>query len=161
MHRIVVLISALLYCSYALTDTVAGRVVGITDGDTLTILQDREQIKIRLVDIDAPEKDQPFEQRSKQSLSDLCFQKEATGSTKGKDRYGRTLATVHCEGVDANAEQVRRGLAWVYRKYAPKNSPLYVPEDAARRSESGLWADRSGQAVAERNDGELQRQVPG
>lgn len=118
-----------------------GKVVGVADGDTLTVLNDRVLIKIRLVEIDAPEKAQAFGNRSKQSLSDLCFNKIVKLEDKRKDRYGRTLTRVYCDGVDANAEQVRRGMAWVYRKYAPKNSPLYEVETAARNERRGLWAD--------------------
>lgn len=118
-----------------------GRVVAVADGDTLTVLRDREQLKVRLVEIDAPEKAQAFGNRSKQSLSDLCFGKSATLADQGKDRYGRTLARVTCDGIDANAEQVQRGMAWVYRKYAPKDSPLYAAESEAKAARRGLWAD--------------------
>lgn len=118
------------------------KVVAIADGDTLTVLRDGHQrVKVRLTAIDAPESKQSFGHRSKQSLSDLCFDKTATLDDKGKDRYGRTLARVICDGTDANAEQVRRGMAWVYRKYAPRNSPLYAIEQEARTAKRGLWAD--------------------
>lgn len=120
---------------------VLGKVIAVVDGDTLTVLSDREQFKVRLVQIDAPEKAQPFGQKSKQSLSDLCFGKSATLADQGKDKYRRTLARVTCNGIDANAEQVRRGMAWVYRKYAPKDSPLYAVEDEAKAARRGLWAD--------------------
>lgn len=131
---------ALLFAFPAYADF-TGKVVAVADGDTLTVLRDREQIKARLVEIDAPEKAQPFGNRSKQSLSDLCFGKTATLADQGKDRYKRTLARVTCDGLDANAEQVRRGMAWVYRKYAPKDSPLYAVEIEAKAARRGLWAD--------------------
>lgn len=118
-----------------------GKVVAVADGDTITVLRDKEQVKIRLIEIDAPEKAQAFGNKSKQSLSDLCFNKTATLADKGKDRYGRTLALVTCDGIDANREQVRQGMAWVYRKYAPKDSPLYAVEDEAKAARRGLWAD--------------------
>jgi len=118
-----------------------GKVVAVADGDTISVLRDHEQVKIRLSDIDAPEKAQAFGNKSKQSLSDLCFGKTATLADKGKDRYGRTLARVHCDGIDANAEQVRQGMAWVYRRYAPKDSPLYAVEDEAKAARRGLWTD--------------------
>lgn len=136
----------LLAVAFALASLAAyadftGKVVAVADGDTITVLRDKEQVKIRLVEIDAPEKKQPFGNKSKQSLSDLCFNKTATLADKGKDRYGRTLARVRCDGVDANAEQVRRGMAWVYRKYTPKNSSLYAVESEAKAARRGLWAD--------------------
>lgn len=118
-------------------------VVSISDGDTLTILHDQQQVRIRLAEIDAPEKNQPFGMRSKQSLSDLCFRKQAEViPNANKDRYGRTVARVRCDGVDANAEQVRLGMAWVYTKYShdPALPPLEQEAKAARR---GLWADHS------------------
>ena len=122
-------------------EQITGRVVAIQDGDTLTVLVDRRQVKVRLIEIDAPEKAQAFGNRSKQSLSDLCFNKTTKLDDKGKDRYGRTLARVYCDGVDANAEQVRRGMAWVFERYAPKGSPLYGVQAEARAARRGLWQD--------------------
>jgi endonuclease YncB( thermonuclease family) len=116
-------------------------VVAIADGDTLTVLVSREQIKVRLSDIDAPEHKQPFGTRSRQSLAELCHGKAATVSDREKDRYGRTLGAVICAGVDANAEQVRRGMAWVYEQYAPKGSPLYAMQREAKAAQRGLWRD--------------------
>ena len=97
--------------------------------------------RVRLVEIDAPEKAQAFGNRSKQSLCELCFNKAAKLDETGKDRYGRILARVYCDGVDAKAEQVRRGMAWVYDRYAPKNSPLYGVQAEAKAARGGLWAD--------------------
>lgn len=115
-------------------------VVGISDGDTMTVLSDHQELKIRLAEIDAPEKRQAFGQRSKQSLADLCFNKEAEVTPQAKDRYGRTVARVKCAGTDANAEQVRRGLAWVYDRYATDHS-LYSLQTEAQAAHRGLWAD--------------------
>jgi endonuclease YncB( thermonuclease family) len=116
-------------------------VVGIADGDTLTVLcNNNEQVKIRLAEIDAPEKKQPFGNRSKQSLAGMCFQKQAEIKPQTKDRYGRTVARVICDGADANVEQVKRGMAWVYDKYVRDRS-LYAIQDKARASKVGLWAD--------------------
>ena len=123
-----------------LAETITGRVVGVADGDTLTVLHDRKQIKVRLVEIDAPEKKQAFGNRSKESLSAMCFGKTATLADKGKDRYGRTLARVNCDGIDANAEQVRRGMAWVYDRYVTDKG-LYAVQAEAKAQRRGLWAD--------------------
>lgn len=118
-------------------------VIGISDGDTLTVLnENNQQVKIRLAEIDAPEKRQPFATKSKQSLSDLCFGKEAQVIPRAIDRYKRTVARVKCDGIDANAEQVNRGMAWVYRKYA-KDHDLYVLEHGAKVGKRGLWTDPS------------------
>ena len=117
-----------------------GKVVSVADGDTITVLRERTQVKVRLLEIDAPEKAQAFGEKSKQSLADLCFNKTATLDDKGKDRYGRTLARVYCDGVDANAEQVRRGMAWVFDRYVTDRS-LYVVQEEAKAFKRGLWKD--------------------
>lgn len=113
-------------------------VISIADGDTLTILVNgHNQIKVRLAEIDAPEKSQPFGHRSKQSLSDLCFNKDAVLQTTDTDRYGRTVAKVYCSGMDANAEQIRVGMAWAYRKCLHDQSLLGL-ENEARAAKRGL-----------------------
>ena len=117
-----------------------GRVVNVADGDTITVLRDRTQVKVRLLEIDAPEKAQAFGTKSKESLSALCFGKAAELADKGKDRYGRTLARVTCDGVDANAEQVRRGMAWVYDRYVTDKT-LYAVQEEANAERRGLWQD--------------------
>ena len=122
---------------------VRGRVVSVHDGDTLTVLVDRHQVKVRLTDIDAPELKQPFGTRSRQSLAELCFGKDASLDVRGQDRYQRTLATVTCAGTDANAEQVRRGYAWTYTRYARTNSPLIAIQSEARSAHRGLWSEPS------------------
>lgn len=134
-----------LFLAISVTEAgeLSGLVVGVHDGDTLTVLVSREQIKVRLLDIDAPERKQPFGTRSTQSLAELCAGKDARVEGKGADRYGRTLGRVICAGVDANAEQVRRGMAWVYVKYAPKDSRLYQLQREARLDRRGLWRDDS------------------
>lgn len=119
----------------------AAQVISIADGDTLTVLEGREQIRVRLANIDAPEKKQPFGQRSRQSLADLCFGKDAEVRPQSKDRYGRTVAVVICNGIEANREQVERGLAWVYVKYN-KDPELPAVEVLARESRLGLWRDK-------------------
>ena len=122
---------------------VRGRVVSVHDGDTLTVLVERRQVKVRLTDIDAPELKQPFGTRSRQSLAELCFGKDASLDVRGQDRYQRTLATVTCAGTDANAEQVRRGYAWTYTRYARTNSPLIAIQSEARSAHRGLWSEPS------------------
>ncbi|WP_025915828.1 thermonuclease family protein [Herminiimonas sp. CN] len=119
----------------------AHQVISIADGDTMTLLVDRQPLKIRLSDIDAPEKKQAFGQRSKESLSDLCWGKDATYRAQTVDRYGRTVARVTCSGIDANRAQVERGMAWVYAQYN-KDSALPAVQQTARSGRKGLWADK-------------------
>ena len=115
-------------------------VVGIADGDTLTAKCPDSTIKIRLAEIDAPEKKQPFGNRSKQSLSDLCFQQQASIQPIKKDRYQRTVANVACQGKDVGRYQVQTGMAWVYDKYATDHS-LYKVQATAKGQRLGLWSD--------------------
>ena len=116
-------------------------VVAITDGDTLKVRCDNSRQKvIRLAEIDAPEKAQPFGDRSRQHLADLCFQKRAEVQPQARDRYGRTVARVTCEGKDADADQVRTGMAWAYTKYL-KDPTIKALEVDARGDHRGLWAD--------------------
>lgn len=121
-------------------------VVAVSDGDTLTAAcaphGQQQQIVVRLAEIDAPEKGQPFGQRSKQSLSGLCFGQEAVIEGRGRDRYGRTIGRVSCGGIDASAEQVRRGMAWVFDRYTTDRT-LYAIQDEARAARRGLWSDAS------------------
>lgn len=140
--RQISLLSFLLFTLLsAVAEEITGHVVGVADGDTLTLLvKGHDQIKVRLAEIDAPEKSQPFGQRSKQSLSDQCFDKEAVLQKTATDRYGRTVAKVTCAGVYTNAEQIRVGLAWAYRKYLSDQSLLEL-ESEARESKRGLWVD--------------------
>ncbi len=126
---------------------ITGRVVGVADGDTITVLDaDKVQHKIRLSGIDAPEKKQPFGNRSKESLSDLAFDKTVDVETSKRDRYGRQIGKVLVNGRDVNLVQVERGMAWFYRQYQRDQSPndrrLYeAAEDAARADKRGLWRD--------------------
>lgn len=120
-------------------------VVGVSDGDTLTARCGEpgayEQVKVRLAAIDAPEKAQPFGQRSRQNLADLCFQQQAVMTPKAKDRYGRTVADVECRGQNAGTEQVRAGMAWYYVRYGKGYEHLQALEHGARVNRLGLWAD--------------------
>jgi len=97
-------------------ETITGRVVGVADGDTITVLDgDKVQHKIRLSGIDAPEKKQAFGNRSKESLSALAFDKTVDVETSKRDRYGRQIGKVLVNGQDVNLVQVERGMAWFYR----------------------------------------------
>lgn len=117
-----------------------GQVVAVVDGDTIDVLRDGAAVRIRLAEIDAPERSQPFGQRAKQALSDLCFGKVASITDTGKIHRKRLIGAVDCEGKDAGTEQVRGGMAWVYDRYA-KDYKLYDLQRSARYARRGLWAD--------------------
>ena len=122
----------LLASLVAHAETLTGTVVAVADGDTITVLDaNREQHKIRLSGIDAPEKAQPFGQRSKESLSAMVFNKEVRVDWEKRDKYKRIVATVWVQPVscptcpktlDAGLAQLTVGLAWWYRKYAKEQS---------------------------------------
>jgi micrococcal nuclease len=137
-----------LACSVQ-AETLTGRVVGIADGDTITVLDaNRQQHKIRLAGIDAPEKAQPFGDRSKQNLATLVFDKQVVVESNKQDRYGRTVGKVQINGTDANLAQVKAGMAWWYREYAKEQSAadrrLYEQaEQQAQGQRLGLWADKN------------------
>jgi len=120
-------------------EQIQGQVVGISDGDTFTLLQDgHQQTKIRLGEIDTPESKQPYGHKAKQELSSLIYSKTVTVIIQDTDRYGRTVGRVFTEDTDVNAEMIRRGAAWVYRKYA-KDQTLYQLEAEAKHQKRGLW----------------------
>lgn len=132
---------ALLAANVAMAADISCRVVGVSDGDTVTCLTaEKRQIKVRLAQIDAPEKDQAFGQKSKQALSDLVYGKQVTLQPETTDKYGRTVARVVVGGVDANLAQVKTGMAWVYTQYAREQS-YFSAEKQARANRSGLWSD--------------------
>jgi endonuclease YncB( thermonuclease family) len=131
--------------SYA--DVLIGQVVGVSDGDTITLLDaNKTQHKIRLAGIDAPEKAQPFGQASKKSLSDLIFNKQVNVHWEKKDRYQRVLGKVILGEQDICLEQVKRGMAWHYKQYqrdqTPEDRMRYdLAEKEARANRIGLWSD--------------------
>lgn len=128
-------------------ETVSGRVVAVHDGDTITLLDGRrDEHRIRLSQIDAPEighgkrnPGQPFGEASKQSLSGLIYGREVRADCETTDKYGRQVCAIWMGHTDVNLEQVRRGMAWVYRKYASDPS-YYQAEEEARRTGRGLWS---------------------
>lgn len=124
-------------------------VTRIMDGDTLEVKDNGDLIRIRLVDIDAPEKSQPFGQRAKQKLSELVKDaNDVAVFSTGKDRYGRTLAKVYvkkcqpaCLAYFVNAEMVKSGLAWAYRYHGKAtSSAMEELESGAKQAKTGLWS---------------------
>jgi endonuclease YncB( thermonuclease family) len=128
-------------------EILTGTIVGISDGDTATLLDaNQRQYKIRLTGIDAPEKKMPFGQRSKEHLSDLIFSRDVQVETEKLDRYGRTLGKILFDRKDINLAMINAGLAWHYKKYQNDQSRsdrlLYAhAEDQARKQRIGLWRD--------------------
>ncbi len=141
-HLSFMILTTLICVSIAHAQTITGKVVGVADGDTITVLQDRTQYKIRLYGIDTPEKSQDFGNRAKQFVSDMVFGKQVRVVQKDKDRYGRVVGMVYVGSTCVNQEIVRAGFAWVYRQYCKDEicrdwSDL---EAHAKASKIGLWS---------------------
>jgi len=120
----------------------AAQVIHVVDGDTLIVREGRHRIDIRLANIDAPEKKQPYGERSRQSLASLCYGKEAEVWPESIDKYGRTVAIVSCDGIQVSREQVARGMAWVYMNKSHADHSLPLLQSSARTKHLGLWASK-------------------
>ena len=139
ISRLVVLASFLLL-SPAVAAELLGRVIGLSDGDTMTVLTaERRQVRVRLGEIDTPESRQPYGTRAQQVLSGMVFGKEVRVVVQDTDRYGRSVGRVFQGPLDVNAEMVREGAAWVYRRYS-RDAALLQLEAEARSARRGLWA---------------------
>ena len=112
--------------------------IQVVDGDTIRAEAKGKEIKIRLVEIDAPEINQPFGAQSKNFLNRLLNEKDVTLISQGEDRYGRTLGEIYANGESANALMIKSGFAWVYDRYV-KDSSLYKHQDQAKAENLGLW----------------------
>jgi len=117
-------------------------VTGVSDGDTVTAIIDGRSMRLRLSRIDAPEHRQAWGQRAEQSLRELVWKKPVHIEWRDVDRNGRPIVTMTVNGLDVSEEQVRRGMAWVYRAYS-KDPRLLGLEALARESRLGLWTDES------------------
>lgn len=116
----------------------AHAVIRVADGDSMTLQVGPRQLKLRLAGIDAPEMKQAFGLDARRSLHQLCFGKDAQYDAIAIDRFGRTVATVRCNGVDASRTQLERGMAWAFRQ---KDVKLKALEITARSNKTGLWSD--------------------
>jgi endonuclease YncB( thermonuclease family) len=120
-----------------------GRVVRVSDGDSLQVLVDRQQISLRLEGIDAPERGQPWSSNARQALVAMVAGRDVRVTVSSRDRYGRSIASVRAPSdsgpVNVNLEMVASGSAWVYRAYSRDPAKLAAEADA-RRSGRGLWS---------------------
>jgi len=137
------LISVLILATPALAgDKWTGKAIGVTDGDSITVLRGQTQVKIRLYGIDCPEKGQPWGKRAKQFTEDQCLGQTVLVFGRDTDRYGRLVAEIMLPSQRIlNHELLKAGLAWWYEKYAPEASLYRLLEKQARRERVGLWAD--------------------
>lgn len=124
---------------------ITGEVVGVSDGDTITVLVDEEPIKVRLDGIDAPEAGQPFGTQAKTALSDAIFAKPVRVTISDTDRWGRSIGVVEVAGPqgrpqNVNLAMVRAGMAWHYVAFSD-DQELAQAEQEARQGRRGLWTD--------------------
>lgn len=126
-----------------------GRVVGVSDGDTLTVLTGHhEELKVRVAGIDAPEKRQPFGEAAKKRMSALAYDRQAVLDCYKRDRFGRNVCRVFVDGADVGLKMVRDGFAWHYKRYQNEQTRSEAEsygraEAAAKSARVGLWSDRS------------------
>ena len=132
----------LLFISWTIfAGSITGKVVSVSDGDTITILDSSKKThKIRFEHIDTPEKNQAYGQAAKKHLSTLVFGKIVEAKVKTKDRYGRSIATIFLEDKNINLEMVKAGYAWHYKIYS-KDKSFAEAEVISRKAKKGLWQE--------------------
>jgi endonuclease YncB( thermonuclease family) len=150
--RTLLLTVALLVPIFAQAQTITGKIVSVSDGDTVTLLDSSNtQYKIRLAGVDSPEKKQAYGNKSKENLSNLVFGKTVDAECSKKDRYQRLICKIIVDGIDANLQQIKDGFAWHYKAYQKEQSAtdrqVYADaEEVAREARKGLWVEAEPQA---------------
>jgi endonuclease YncB( thermonuclease family) len=143
----IIFIILLFFSLLSFAEELIGKVIKVSDGDTITVLDSNNQKhKIRLKGIDAPESQQAFGDIATQSLSELVYDKEVLVTWDKKDKYYRILGKVIVDGMDVNYEQLKKGLAWYYKQYEKdlddEDKKKYSEaEEWAKNYTEGLWAD--------------------
>jgi len=128
-----------IFCQGLSAGTFSGKCVGISDGDTISVMKYGRAIKIRLEGIDCPEPGQDFGTRARRFTSDMVFGKIVEVKEYNQDVYGRIVARVYVDGKDLSLELVKAGLAWHFKKYS--SDPILAgAEDQARKQKIGLWS---------------------
>ncbi len=133
--------------SEPLACNLTGKVIRVTDGDSITVLDDEKaQHKIRLAGIDAPERKQPYGKVARQYLAKEVFKKQVCVSGNKRDKYKRLVGIVHYKGVDINLQLLNKGLGWHYKQYQNEQSQsdrtrYAEAQEDAEDSKLGLWRD--------------------
>lgn len=126
--------------------TIEGKVISVADGDTLTLVDaNREKVKVRLGQIDAPESAMPYGGKAKQALADKVFGKQVSIAVETKDRYGRVVGVVWLQGKEINLQLLEEGMAWWYKDYS-SDKRYQVAQEQARQAKKGLWEQANPQA---------------
>ena len=141
--KTLILIGALLVSQVSNAEYLESlKIKRVVDGDTVHVFYQDEVYKIRLTEIDAPERDQPYGSNSTEYLKSLLKEGMVDVDISGTDRYGRKLGRLYWRGMDINRELVSAGYAWVYDQYVTDNS-FYENQSEARNSKKGLWEDQN------------------
>lgn len=128
----------------AQAETFTARVIAVMDGDTVMVLRNGQKMKVRLANIDAPEKAQAFGKQSRESLLEMVGKKQVQIDSQAVDQYGRTVGLISVDGHSVNQEQVRRGMAWEYSHYHSDRTYIMLQSEA-QQSRRGLWSQNSPQ----------------
>ena len=137
-----------LFCCLALSaqaETFSAQVIMVMDGDTVMVLRDGQKIKIRMANIDAPEKAQSFGQQARDSLQEMIGKKQVKIDSQAVDQYGRIVGVISLDGRNVNREQVRRGMAWEYSHFHSDRTYIGLQNDA-QQARRGLWSQSNPQA---------------
>ena len=142
MRKLLFLLFCVCFYGFVFSQKITAKVVGVKDGDTFVVLNEKKEIVVRLEHIDAPEKNQPFGNKAKQFASDFCFGKTVVVIGNGKkDRNGRWIGEIFFKNQNLGKELVRNGLAWHFKRYS-KSANYADLEIAARKKKIGLWRDK-------------------
>ncbi|MDH2917002.1 MAG: thermonuclease family protein [Gallionella sp.] len=137
-----------LLCCVALNaqaETFDAKVIMVMDGDTVMVLKGKQKIKVRMVHIDAPEKDQAFGKQSRESLQEMVGKKTVRIDSQAVDQYGRVIGMISVDGVNVNQEQIKRGMAWENTHFHSDKRYLAMQAEA-QQSRHGLWAQTDPEA---------------
>lgn len=137
-----------LLCSIALSaeaETFTAKVIAVLDGDTIMVLHHGKPAKLRMANIDAPEKAQAFGRQSRESLLAMVGKRQVQVESQAVDQYGRIVGLVSVDGYNVNQEQVRRGMAWEYSHYHSDKTYIRLQSEA-QQARRGLWAQTDPQA---------------
>jgi endonuclease YncB( thermonuclease family) len=126
-------------CSLVQAEEFNAKVIAVMDGDTVMVLREGKKIKVRLVNIDAPESEQEFGRESRESLANLVLKKQVQVNTQAVDSYGRMIAEISLDGQSVNEAQVNNGMAWEYSHYH-RNQRYIALNKQAQQARRGLWA---------------------
>ncbi len=137
--RLFLLLLAVVACHPVHAEEFNAKVIAVMDGDTILLLRDGKQLKVRLANIDAPEKAQEYGTQSRQALLNMVLKKQVRVNSQAMDNYGRMVAEVSVDGRSVNAEQVRSGMAWEYSHFH-SNKHYLALQSEAQQARRGLWA---------------------